>query len=345
MYKCVENLYSKFKEVTYLIYNFVFDQVFFISTILIAFVINSFFATEVSNLLGPIKFLVKDRVYSTTIVIVWGLICFIKNALDFKSKKIDELNQIIKNKDRQIEINSGILEGKYGEFAEAIYKDNISKVLNKAVKKFPLVEACHLYSYEYNRSKNNVDVKLNFLDGCEQEGVCINVLKQKYYSIDKDIFNKLEKLINENNDMELETFTSNIKNLIKCIDVSKINESVKYRLKQIVFGIICTRYADSESNIGLKEKSENQNKDNFRTGILGAILSPQKGYIYSYEGNKETKSGRIYYSTAIFLNEEYILNISIDGRGMNGKELDDFFKTVVNMIKDEYNYIIGGRCS
>ena len=232
MFKRVKNIYNMFKKITYLIYNLVFDQVFFISTILIAFVINSFFSTEVGNLLGPIKFLVENRVYSISIVIVWGVICFIKNASDFKIKEIDALRETIKNKDRQIERNAGILEGKYGEFAEAIYKNNITRVLNMAVKKFPLVEACHLYSYEYNRAKNNVDIKLNFLDGCEQEGVCINVLKQKYYSIDKDIFNKLEKLINENDNMELEISASNISNLIKCKVQIKTN-SVWYNLYKI----------------------------------------------------------------------------------------------------------------
>lgn len=322
------------------VYNLVFDQLFFISTILIAFAINSFFSSEATNLLGPIKFLVENRVYAISIVTVWGIVCFIKNASDLKSKEICELKDSIKNKDRQIESNSGVLEGKYGEFADAIQKNNINKVLEKVVKSFPLVEACHLYSYQYNRIKNNVDIKINFLHGYEQEGVCINVLKQKYYSIDKNIFNKLKELINKGETIKESKFHKKISELEKLIAADKCDESIKYRLRQIIFGIICTKYHAEGLNVGLKEDREK--KFIYRTGILGAILSPRKGYMYSYQGNKETKSGRIYYSTPIVLKEEFILNIAIDGRNMNAKQLDDFLKTVVNMIKEEYNYIIKG---
>lgn len=333
------NVHTWIKKITYKIYTLVFDQLFFISTILIAFVINSFFSDEVNNLLGPIKFLIENRVYSITIVVIWGLICFIKNASDLRKVEIEILNEKIKNKERQIETNAGILEGKYGEFAESIRRNNINKVLKRSVQKFPIVEACHLYSYEYNRIKNNVDIKLNFLDGYEQEGICINVLKQKYYSIDKNVFRKLDNLINEYENMPYKKFNTFITNLNNDIENCKTDESIKYRLRKVVFGIVDTKYGEEE-NVGLIESDEV--KFNFKTGILGGILSSKKGSIYSYKGSKEIKEGRIYYSTAIFLGEEYILNIAIDGRGMNGKELDEFFKVVVNMIKEEYNYIIRG---
>ncbi|MDY2883701.1 MAG: hypothetical protein SOT71_13710 [Romboutsia timonensis] len=279
----------KFNKISDKICEVIFGPIAVITNICIAFVINSFFSDKGDGLWKPIKYLVDHRVYTTSILIVWIIMCFVKNSFDYKNEEVQNLKVDLDNKNRQIEKNVGVLEGKYGEFAESIKKDNINKVLKKAVQKRPMLEACHLYLYEYNRIRDNVDIKLKFLTGYEQEGVCINVLKQKYYSIDKNIFIKLDKLIKDFKDMPPEEFSTKVHELNNFIEGSKIDESIKYRLRNVIFGIVDTKYKDDEDedNIGLIENGESEYS--LRTGILGGILSHKKGAIYSYKGSKEKK--------------------------------------------------------
>lgn len=320
------------------IYDTLFSPVFFVSAILIAFVINSFFTAEVNKLPEPIKFLVESRVYSVTIIIVWGLICFLKTESDELKNKLHYLNKTLENKERQIEQGSGILEAKYGEFADSISKNNIIKILKSAVKRFPLAEACHIYSYEFQRIKNCVDIKVNFLQGYEQERVCINVVEQNYYSIDKVVFQELKKLKNLNSLSKNEAVKA-VSNGYDMVEKSNNHISIKQRLNEILFYLLCEKL--QYHNKGFEKNDDGSDLDSFRTGIVGSVLL-EKGYIYKYKRDKEEKMGRVYFATPIVLDSEYILNIAIDGRDLSREELVLIFENIVLFIKEEYNKIIGG---
>jgi len=320
------------------VYDTLLTPMFFLSTILIAFIINSFFTSDVINLPVKIKFLVENRTYSFTLIIVWGIICFLKNDIDEKKNKIKYLNKSLENKERQIEQSSGILEARYGEFADSISKSNIEKILINAVKRFPLVEACHLYSYEFQRINNCVDIKVSFLQGYEQERVCINVVRQNYYSIDKNIFQQLRALKHFNT-LKNNKVVEEVSKIYNMVEASNLHISIKYRINEILFYLLCEKL--KYDNKGFEKIDDEFSLDSFRTGIVGSILL-EKGYIYKYKRNKEEKKGRVYFTTPIVLDSEYVLNIAVDGRDLNRVELGCIFENIVLFIKNEYNKIIGG---
>ena len=293
---------------------------------------------DTENLPIIIKFLVENRIYSISIIIIWGLGCFGKNNSDEMKDEIKRLNKALEQKERQIQQSSGLLEARYGEFADSISRNNIDKILRSTVKRFPLVESCHLYLYEFQRVKDCVDIKINFLQGYEQERVLINVVKQNYYSIDKKIFHNLREV----NKLDFKTnknrVIKSIYKLYNIIEESELHISMKYRLDEILLYVLCDKMGYDDR--GIEKIKEENNIGSFRTGIIGSILL-EKGYVYKYKGNKKDKEGRIYFSTPIVLDSEYILSVSIDGRGLNSQEIVDIFQEVVLFTKREYNKIKG----
>ena len=79
--------------------------------------------------------------------------------------------------------------------------------------------------------------------------------------------------------------------------------------------------------------------DSFRTGILGSILIG-KGYVYKYARNKKNKQGRVYFSSPILFETNYLLNIVLDGNDLKREDLFKIIEDVVFFIKQEYNNII-----
>lgn len=320
-------------------YDIIFSEVFFLSSIFIAFVINSFFSTDTRNVVAPIAFLIKNRVYSVTIIVFWAIIAFIKNNADEKQIKITALEEEIKKKERQIEQSSGLLEARYGEFADMISINNIEKIFKNTVTRFPLVESCHLYSYEFHRIDNCVDIKVNFLQGYEQERVCINVIKQNYYRIEKSIFQQLVYLKDNLQLINEQSLVNKVLDLYNMVEASHSHESIKYTLKEILFYMLCEKSGYNDK--GIERTTGKKELDSFRTGIIGSVLLG-KGYVYRYKRDKEDKIGRVYFSTPIILNSEYTLTIAIDGRDLSREELFIRFENIVLFIKQEYNKLIGG---
>lgn len=331
---------SMIKKLTKISVNIFFSYIFFVSTILIAFVINSFFALPDTSLPQPISFLVENRVYSSLLIIIWLFLCVLKNYYDDIKQKMNNYDLIIKEKERQIEITSGVLEAKYGDIADSINRNRLSKILKNTISRYPFVEACHLYNYELHRVNSHVRIKVKFNLGEEQECTGINVIKQNYYDIDKNIFKKINKLSNFEDKKKPKDFSCLMDKTFNEIDSSEIHESLKFRLNEIIVFIFCKFF--KMDNIGFEESENSTKFDSFRTGILGSILT-HRGYIYRYQRKKIEKKGRVYFTSPIILDTEYILNLAIDGQGLNSSELNDTILEVASFIHQEYNRIVGGN--
>jgi len=321
------------------IFSVLLNPVFFLSTILIAFLINSFFTVPSNQLPTVIQFIVKNRIYTLSLIIVWGIFCFTKNELEQSYDKCNKIKVELEVKNRQIQYNAGLIEAKYGEFAESIKNRNLNSIFERTVKRYGILEACHLYTYEYQRINENIDIKIQFLLGFEQEKTCINVIKQNYYSIEKKLFHELRKIRNLKEETKESEITKSIGKVYEQIESSQSHKSIKYLLSEVVFTILCEKL--KKPNIGIKKSTDSSDYDSFRTGILGSILL-EGGYIYKYNRRKAEKQGRVYFSTPIVLDSEYVLNICIDGRDLSGIELNDTFNSIVFYIKEEYNKLIGG---
>lgn len=307
--------------------------------IIITFILLQMLSYYISNSGNNTLWLVRIMKHKiSTIWIIFFSALFITAMSEVLAKLDEKYTTELTKYEKQIEKNSGLIEAKYGEFAESISDKNIKKILEKTVKKFPMVEACHLYFYEFHRVKDSIDIKINFYQGYEQEMACINVIKQNYYSINKVVFQAIDEL-NNDIDRKTENYVINkVLDIYNMIEKSDMHQSIKKRLFEVLFYLLCKKL--NYNNIGYKE-DDNNKLDTFRTGIIGCLLLEQ-GYIYKYKKNNENKKGRVYFATPLVLNSEYILNIIIDGRDLNRTEMIDLFTDVVIFIKKEYNNIIGG---
>lgn len=318
---------------------------FFISTIFIAFVINSFFVLSGLGLAPGIAFLVENRAYSVLLILFWLFLCIWKTNNDSKIKEIEESKLVIHEKERQIEMVSGVLEAKFGDIADSINAKRLKKILHGAIVRFPFVEACHLYDYELHRTNSHISIKLKFNLGEEQENTCVNVIKQNYYSVDKDIYKSINEFSNFENDTRLSDVSSKMTEVLDSIDKSKHDSCLKFRLNEIAMFIFCK--LSNIKNVGFKEnvafvdKAKLLGSDSSRTGILGCILT-HSGYVYRYQKQNEDKRGRIYYAAPIVLDTDYILNLIIGGHDLSITDINDTILQVVTFIHEEYNKLTGG---
>lgn len=259
--------------------------------------------------------------YTLSIIICWSVISFIKSKYDDLQIEYNTLRTNLQDKNRQIEQGSAILAGKYGEFADTIHKNHINKIFSYAIKRFPDLEACHLYEFELLRYNNFIDIKLRFIEGQEQERVCINVIKQNYYNIQKDTY---YKIVNFNNLSDIKNLITKKNQASNPHDIKRLEEIIgakskmlskkasslsdfiekdkltskelKSRLQQILFNSL----RDKLCLTGYGYEFNSNDIDSYRNSIIASIIL-QEGYIYMYNRKKSDKKDRVYFSTPIIL--------------------------------------------
>lgn len=322
-------------------FNILLNPLFYISAILIAFVINTFFTPFTSDIINAnmpeiIKYLIQDRMYSTLTLVCWGIFSFLKLSYDEKLTEIQKKDNEIESLHEQIKHNSGIIEARYGEFANKINEQNIYDILEKSINKFPILEAAHLYNYTFQKVKSSIEVKINFFIGCEQERVRINVIKQQYYNIEKNIFLKFLKINRRLSDTRFDAVKEMTK-LKDDIDNSDMDKTMKEKLIEILILLLLKKMGRRNSGLAEKDKEA-------APKIKNAMVTPiilNEGYIYQYSGDDINKSGRMYFSTQINLDNDYILTLVLDGSDFKFDEIEEYFKNVTKYIKECYRNLLG----
>lgn len=317
----------------------ILNPVFYLSGIFIAFCINSFFTSDSNNLPSWISFIVEERFYTVLIIILWGIFAFGKLLLEEKNTEIHLKDKEIESLKESIKINSGVIEAKYGEFAKKINEENILFVLKKTIAKIPLIEAIHIHKYKLQRVNENIEIKINFYLGCEQERVCINTMNQQYYTIDEEVFMKISAIrensinINFNIEEEVAVLQNLIENKVK-------EENMKLKLIEILL-ILLIEFNKGNENYILEENGEckDMTSEESKLSLMVPIII-NNGYAYRYRGINEEKKGRYYFSSQITFNEDYIMTIVMNGGHLDLASAKSYLLASIRKVKNTYKNFV-----
>lgn len=224
-----------------------------------------------------------------------------KNEIDKLSIKLGKKDDIIKEKDKQIVNNIGLIEAKYGEFSEFIKDDKYKKIISKVVNKFTYVEAIYIHNFYIYIRNNNVVIKVLHKIGTQNEDINVNTIMQQYFHIDKQIFTNYRdickdySILNEDSTEHLRIFELNCLKFIKTLMNNMTPENK--RIITLVFDKLTKVFkTDEYDDIHIDE-------DVFRTGILGSILS-NEDYLYDYEKENHSKPNRSYITFNDIIDDE-----------------------------------------
>lgn len=329
----IKSCIKTFCDVCYKIHSGSIAAVFSVSGILMAFVINSFSTELNSKIPAPIRTLVEYRWVATYLCFSFIVFCFLMEDKGKNNSVIKSLEDQIKEKDRQAETNAGIIASKYGEFAESVRYSNIKKILTNAVNKSTILQSCTLYKYSLVKVHSDVSIKLEFVQGTVQETTDINSILQVYYKIDKDIFKDIIQLTKsdlDRNELYLKVYKISMdvlnSNMEECIKTGINTGLITYLLNKINFSLNLRR-------------GDNITDTNKVSMLIPILLSAS--YLYNYNGNNAKKIGRIYCSTPIVLDKEYLINFSLDGSDTDIATVQKDLELIVSDIKKEYNRLTG----
>lgn len=249
------------------------------------------------------------------ILLIWVIsgICYL--FIDFiiinpKNKEIEDLKrtveinkEIIGEQKRFLEGNMSVIEGKYGEFSRYINKDKHIDFIKKVTEHFGYLEAIQVHSWSCRVSNNSVIYKISNDYSYTKENININTIDQQYYTIDKEVFEKFDTIVNIyiNNSKDMNEVICNliIDESLKILRlISQDNRIEHLRIAEIILDILEDIVDEDKMEEILKEIDEEKNEnilDKYRTGILGTILT---GIDYKYDYGKEndTKISRTYFT-------------------------------------------------
>lgn len=261
-------------------------------------------------------------------------------------KEIDKYKNIVEEKDSQIKRNVGLIEARYGEFSEYLKKEKYRVLSEKIVKKFSYIDSVQIYEYTIGAKNGDVEIKIKYDMGAEYEGININIIKQKYYIIDKIIYLEflcVQKLYNDlissglhKTDKMKEVFIEKVFNLLE--KLSDDYTAVNYR----IFILLVEMLKEIDKSNYYGELIENNKDDSFRSGILGSILS-NRDYMYYYNKDKSEKFGRTYFSfNDIIEGENKIVTLVINNHTIDREHIEELIREVIAYYENLYNSLLIG---
>lgn len=257
-----------------------------------------------------------------------------------KDAKIEELDKQIKN-------NMGLIEGKYGEFSSYLEKDKCKDMLSKLVDKFSYLEAVHLYDYNISKRCDKIIFHVNFFIGMESEGIDVNLIKQAYFYIDKDIYSDFRDF----DDYYCNNFTPNEPNDVSTL--GKKGENLSHKLINNItpeniriFNLVANTLIKVNEDFAIKGFMPIKNIG--RNGLLGCLISDQDAKYYYIDNKDEsdkninnknnTKINRMYFSFKdIFDGKSKIVTFIIDidsTKIFEGEDENILIKEVINYYEE-----------
>lgn len=252
----------------------------------------------------------------------------------------ESLKSIIKEKDREIDRNIGLIEARYGEFSKYLMQERYITLANKIVTNFPQVDSVQIYDYSIGINTKDVEIKINYNSGYEYEGININVLKQKYYNIEKSIYLELldiQKMYNKLMESSLDKMDK-MRDIFIDDSFSLLNKLTnnKNPVNQRIFIITVEMLNNIDNGQDYGILLENDLDNCVRSGILGSILL-NKDYLYYYSKNKSEKAGRTYFSfNDIIEGDNKIITLVINGTGMNVTDREQLINQVIDYYEKIY---------
>lgn len=261
-----------------------------------------------------------------------------QNRIERLQQEVSNKDEIIKQKETQLNHTSGIVLNRSGDFANFNKTLRFNDTLKGFVENSILVESAQIYRYSMKRTKDNVIIKVVYDSGYVYEDVDINNLAQTYYEIDyhdyniiKDIIRTWKELsLDENDNVRekdvlinfvangiTELFKKYYNDLISISDLSQIEGKhfTEYRILTLLMRLarrFSTTTLDKKNILGIEKKEiENYLLNGKRTGILSSILLEDM-FMFKYTRNSHKKNGRAYVSfPAIIANQNYVIVFSI----------------------------------
>ncbi|MCQ2023291.1 hypothetical protein, partial [Clostridium butyricum] len=121
------------------------------------------------------------------------------------------------------------------------------------------------------------------------------------------------------------------------IDKSDMDNTMKEKLTEILIVLLLKKMG--RRNSGLAERN-NEDAPKIKNAMVTPIIL-NEGYIYQYAGDDINKSGRMYFSSQINLDNDYILTLVLDGSDFKFDEIEEYFKNVTKYIKESYRNLVG----
>ena len=261
-----------------------------------------------------------------------------QNKIERLKQEVSNKDEIIKQKETQLNHTSGIVLSRSGDFANFNKTLRFNDTLKGFVENSILVESAQIYRYSMKRTKNNIIIKVVYDSGYVYEDVDINNLAQTYYEIDyhdyniiKDIIRTWKELsLDENDNVHekdvlinfvangiTELFKKYYNDLISISDLSQIEGKhfTEYRILTLLMRLArrsSTTTLDKRNILGIEKKEiENYLLNGKRTGILSSILLEDM-FMFKYTRNSHKKNGRAYVSfPATIANQNYVIVFSI----------------------------------
>ena len=300
------------------------------------------------------NFICGNKVFFIIASISYICIAFISDYFIIPLKQeIMELNNTIKEKDRQLSETHGIVYHRYGEFARFSRELNFEEALKQFVDKYTIVNSAQIYKVTRNKENNKIVITLNHIKGYCKNGFDINSMLQTTYSLNYDIYKTFRREVwrkwkilrdNELKSWEWIELYSDISesarkivgkiyerfNKLDSIGIVNDNDFSYYRL----LSVLALMLAGKDNLIKFDEVTGKEDIDKClrrgkRTGVLGAILL-EDIFVFSHKGESK-KNGRMYVS---FYYEDrevpYVTIFSLTPKNLS--ERLDFKEEIVSLV-------------
>ena len=286
--------------------------------------------------------MINNQIVIAVFIVFWLIFSVVYTELENQINKLEQAvnakQEIIKEKEIQLNHTSGIILNRSGDFA------NFNRLLrfNEALKGFTenntIVECVQMYSYSTKRVENRVIIKVVYDCSFCSDDVDINNLAQCHYDIDYNDYNTLKNIIQiwrklssnsyfpiPEKDSMIRILVGGISNIYKKYynilrNINNISDIDSFHFTQYRIMTLLSRMARRESitmfdkNTLLgKDKSEIENYllNGKRTGILNSILL-EDIFMFKYTRNSHKKDGRAYIAFPINISmQNYICVFSI----------------------------------
>lgn len=289
-----------------------------------------------------INYMIKNPIAIMVFILFWLLFSVIYTEQRNNIIKLNELisikDEVIKEKETQLNHTAGIILNRSGDFARFNKLLRFDNALTGFVQNNILVESSQIYAYSIKRIKRDVIIKVSYESGYVYDNIDINNLAQTYYELDYTDYNQLKDIVNiwkqlstnsitsiREKDALIETVVKGIEDLFKRYhselhelkDISSVNNKhfTKYRILTLLIRL-ARRYStttiDNKNILGEDKKEiEYYLLNGKRTGILSSILL-EDTFMFKYTRNSHKKDGRAYVCfPANITNQNYIIVFSI----------------------------------
>lgn len=298
------------------------------------------------------EYWLKPFIDERKISMVWLLLPVVVFIILFRfglNKKDEE----IKDLRTKLESEMEILVHANTELSSYRLQDNLSKLLDQFVKKYPYVIAVQLYHFSEQNLNRNTIFKMNFIDGTVVEDININAIHQLYYKSKsryiREFRNAKRMLIEEDNPNFLLDFILDTYSMLSEKPKSSMNEEDACLCSLMVLGleILERDYQLGIESLGNGEEKFDSLLNDYRTGLLRGALMNDALYTFTHTRDNE-KLNRQYLTRLVKVrNEETLFLIALDASVLDDEAYDNImvdigkgFESLLFDLENVYNRTI-----